>query len=69
MDAMMQTLGVDILTAVRAKSGEAFVEARYKRRNCPHELSCLSLCDLTTETVGGVMRGAIGTRSGEVESP
>lgn len=39
MDAMMQTLGVDILTAVRAKSGEAFVEARYKCRNCPHQLA------------------------------
>jgi hypothetical protein len=30
MDAMMQTLGVDILTAVRAKCGETFIEARYK---------------------------------------
>lgn len=40
MDAMMQTLGVDILTAIRAQSGEAFVEARHKCRNCQHETAC-----------------------------
>jgi hypothetical protein len=40
MDDMMQVLGVDILTAVRADGGQAFVEARAKCRNCPHGNVC-----------------------------
>ena len=40
MDHMMQRLGVDVLVAVRANEGQAFVEARAKCRNCLHESAC-----------------------------
>lgn len=40
MDRMMQTSGVDVLTAVRVDGGLAFVEARAKCRYCPHEGAC-----------------------------
>jgi hypothetical protein len=40
MDRMMQTSGVDVLTAVRVDGGLAFVEARAKCRYCLHEGEC-----------------------------
>ena len=40
MDHMMQRLGVDVLTAIRADDGQAFVEARARCRSCLHESDC-----------------------------
>lgn len=40
MDAMMQTLGVDVLVAVGLEEGQAFVKARSRCRLCPHESAC-----------------------------
>lgn len=38
MDSVMQTSGVDVLTAIRADNGQAFFEARAKCRVCLHVL-------------------------------
>jgi hypothetical protein len=40
MDHMMQRLGVDVVTAIRADDGQAFIEARARCRNCLHESDC-----------------------------
>jgi len=40
MDRMMQTSGVDVLTAVRVDGGLAFAEARAKCRYCLHDGAC-----------------------------
>ncbi len=40
MDRMMQTRGVDVLAALRADGGLAFIEARAKCRYCLHEEAC-----------------------------
>ena len=40
MDRMMQTSGVDVLTAVRVDGGLALIEARAKCRFCLHEGAC-----------------------------
>ena len=40
MDHMMQSLGVDVLVAIRADDGQAFVEARTRCHNCLHESDC-----------------------------
>jgi hypothetical protein len=40
MDSVMQTSGVDVLTAIRADNGQAFFEARAKCRVCLHERDC-----------------------------
>jgi hypothetical protein len=40
MDHMVQSLGVDVLTAIRVGDGQAFVEARARCRNCLHESEC-----------------------------
>jgi Family of unknown function (DUF6455) len=40
MDHMVQRLGVDLLTAICADQGQAFVEARGRCRNCLHESEC-----------------------------
>ncbi len=40
MDRMMQTRGVDVLAALRADGGLAFIEARAKCRYCLHEEVC-----------------------------
>jgi hypothetical protein len=40
MDRVMQTSGVDVLTAVRVDGGLAFVEARAKCRYCLQEAAC-----------------------------
>jgi hypothetical protein len=40
MDQMMQTLGVDVLTAVRLDKGQGFVRARARCRDCLHESEC-----------------------------
>ncbi len=46
MDQMMQTLGVDALTAVRLEKGQAFVRARARCRECLHESECRRWLDL-----------------------
>jgi len=40
MDEMMERLGVDVLTAVRADNGQGFVQARARCRDCLHESEC-----------------------------
>jgi hypothetical protein len=40
MDQMMETRGVDVLTALRVDGGLAFIEARAKCRYCQHEGVC-----------------------------
>jgi hypothetical protein len=46
MDQMMQTLEVDVLTAVRTDHGQAFVDARARCRDCLHESECRNWLDL-----------------------
>jgi len=46
MDHMMETLGVDVLTAVRLDHGQAFVNARTRCRDCLHESECRNWLDL-----------------------
>jgi len=45
MDQMMQTLGVDVLTAVRLDSGQTFVRARARCRDCLRESECRKWLD------------------------
>ena len=40
MDCMMEARGVDVLAAVRADRGQAFLEARSRCRGCVHECEC-----------------------------
>jgi hypothetical protein len=46
MDQMMQTLGVDVLTAIRLDRGQSFVDARARCRECLHESECRIWLDL-----------------------
>jgi hypothetical protein len=46
MDQMMQTLGVDVFTAVRLDKGQGFVQARARCRDCLHESECRTWLDL-----------------------
>ena len=40
MDAMIETTGIDVLKAISAEDGEAFVRARHKCRACRDEAAC-----------------------------
>ena len=47
MNELMKRLGIDVLTAVRADNGQAFVRARARCRDCLHESGCRSWLDLS----------------------
>jgi hypothetical protein len=47
MDQMMERVGVDVLTTVRADNGQAFFDARAKCRDCRHESDCRNWLELS----------------------
>lgn len=50
MDWMMQARGVDVLTAIRADRGQAYLEARSRCHRCVHESECREWLASTRQT-------------------
>jgi hypothetical protein len=52
MDYTMQAYGVDVLTAVRADKGQAYLEARSMCHRCQHVSECREWLASTRQTRG-----------------